>query len=382
MTTAPISRHRVPAGEFQEGREVLTFETDDGTTVRVPAMLRDVGGAGDDRWAIESLLAAGGMGVVLTAQDRKLRDREVLVKLVKYSESDRQSVFPAPGRIAPRFDADIGFPRDRLATERELLVAFSERTDRIPAVTAWVNDYSAQLHGPHEGSWYGDPSGDQSGGLERLLSEEPYLVMQRIRGANLRTTLEDGGLGALGTKQRWLLVADVGRQLCTLLDKFHTRDDVGEDDETLELYHVYQDLKPSNIMRTPGGSLFLIDFGTVQEVGLIDGELLGDFLPEGSDGYRAPELDSDDPATPGELTDLFSLGATLYHLLSDTLPPLKGLSAAAAALSRHDGYPPALVDLVVQLCRTRPEDRPQREKPSRTVAVGLRKRFKNIMAKG
>lgn len=80
--------------------------------------------------------------------------------------------------------------------------------------------------------------------------------------------------------------------------------------------HVHLDVKPSNIRLTPAGDIFLVDSG-----------LSGLGIRPGTSGYASPEHQSQTSATPA--SDIYSLGATLYTLLTNKVPP--------AGLSRETG---------------------------------------------
>ena len=78
---------------------------------------------------------------------------------------------------------------------------------------------------------------------------------------------------------------------------------------------VYRDMKPSNIMLQPDGTLKLIDFGIAREY---KQEATADATYIGTKGYAAPEQFG--KAQTDERTDIYSLGVTMYHLLTGKSP--------------------------------------------------------------
>ena len=131
-----------------------------------------------------------------------------------------------------------------------------------------------------------------------------YLVMDFIEGE----TLEDSVLKA---KEGYLPVEEIltiGSQLCRVLHYLHKQIPP----------IIFRDVKPSNIMRTPQGRLYLIDFGIARHFTAGQNKDTG---PLGSPGYAAPEQYGTAQTTPR--ADIYSLGATLEALLSgqDPLEP-------------------------------------------------------------
>jgi len=132
--------------------------------------------------------------------------------------------------------------------------------------------------------------------------EHWYLVMDFIEGETLETYLDAKGANYTASLDE---VLTLGIQLCTVLDYLHTREPV----------IIFRDLKPANIMRTPGDKLYLIDFGIARS---FKPGKLKDTIPFGSPGYAAPEQYGKAQTTPR--ADIYSFGALLHMLLSGDDP--------------------------------------------------------------
>lgn len=133
-----------------------------------------------------------------------------------------------------------------------------------------------------------------------LMDEKMYIVMDYIEGSTLMEILEREG------KQREEDVVKWMRAVCDVLNYLHTRKNA----------IIYRDIKPSNIMLTPEGDIKLIDFGiarTYKSTSNSDTEYLG------SRGYAAPEQCSQ-LGQSDERTDIYGVGATMYHLLTGKHP--------------------------------------------------------------
>jgi hypothetical protein len=138
-----------------------------------------------------------------------------------------------------------------------------------------------------------------------------YLVMDYLEGSDLARLVRQGGP---------LPVADAcaaARQAALGLQYAHER-----------LGIVHRDVKPSNLMLTPGGTVKLLDFGLARwdlegpEAAAAPGEpTTGDAIM-GTADYMAPEQWRDSH-TVGARADMYSLGCTLYHLLAGH-PPFAG----------------------------------------------------------
>jgi serine/threonine-protein kinase len=114
-------------------------------------------------------------------------------------------------------------------------------------------------------------------------------------------------------------------------------------------------MKPANIMLKPSGDVVLIDFGTAREYKEAS---QGDTTWLGTRGYAAPEQFGGKGQTDAR-TDIYNLGATLYHLLTgyspaDTHFEILPLDQLNPKLMEH-----GFVEIVSRCCMSNPEDRYQ-----------------------
>lgn len=124
--------------------------------------------------------------------------------------------------------------------------------------------------------------------------EHWYLVMDFIQGETLEDYLKRAG--HLSVKE----TMNIGIQLAKVLGYLHAQ----------EPPIIFRDVKPGNIMRSPNGHLYLIDFGIARHFNPAKKRDTGAL---GSPGYAAPEQYGRAQST--EQTDIYGLGATLTTLL-------------------------------------------------------------------
>ncbi len=137
--------------------------------------------------------------------------------------------------------------------------------------------------------------------VEVIDTEEAVLiVMDYIEGNTLMKAIEETGAQDQDKAVGWAL------QLCDVLGYLHSRVPP----------IIYRDLKPSNVMLKPDGTIMLIDFGTAREFNSANSE---DSAWFGTQGYAAPEQYGGHGQTD-ERTDIYCLGATLYHLVTGHNP--------------------------------------------------------------
>lgn len=147
-----------------------------------------------------------------------------------------------------------------------------------------------------------------------------YLVMEYVPGKTMKDWITSRGRIAEEQVSRW------GFELCGVLSCLH-----GSGNRIL-----FRDLKPGNIMISPTGQIRLIDFGAAlrMSVGANGTPQVRPREPLGTPGYAAPEqFVSQGRLTPA--TDIYALGATLYHGLSSCPPNLFSRLIPLRKLNRH-----------------------------------------------
>ena len=132
-----------------------------------------------------------------------------------------------------------------------------------------------------------------------------YVVMDYVEGRTMAEVLLEEGAQPQEKVIEW------GIQLADALNYLHS----------MTPPIIYRDMKPSNVMLRPDGSIKLIDFGTAKE---FDVENLADTTALGTRGYAAPEQFGDSKGrgkyNTDARTDIYSLGATLYHIVTGKNP--------------------------------------------------------------
>ena len=139
--------------------------------------------------------------------------------------------------------------------------------------------------------------------VDVIEEEDVFLiVMDYVEGNSLRVLLEEQGSLPEDYVIEW------AKQLLDVLSYLHA--------QTPPI--IYRDMKPANIILKPDGNLSLIDFGTARE---FKADKTEDTACLGTVGYAAPEQFGGLGQTD-ERTDIYGLGATLYHLLTGHNPSL------------------------------------------------------------
>lgn len=137
--------------------------------------------------------------------------------------------------------------------------------------------------------------------IDVIDTEDSFIIiMDYVQGNSLNKALEEYGA------QPQEYVIEWAKQLCDVLGYLHSRQPA----------IIYRDMKPANIMLKPDGNITLIDFGTARE---FKEKNLADTTCLGTVGYAAPEQFGGMGQTDAR-TDIYCLGATLYHLVTGCNP--------------------------------------------------------------
>jgi serine/threonine protein kinase len=151
--------------------------------------------------------------------------------------------------------------------------------------------------------------------------DRQWLVLEAVDGWNLADLLARGKRFSQGA------AAAVARALAQGLAHAHARG------------IVHRDVRPQNVMLTKSGGVKLTDFGVASDERLPTApELLDGGGGQPSLAYASPEQVLGEPPDPR--SDLFSLGALLYELLSGQLPFGAGDDPSATVRIRNESPPP------------------------------------------
>jgi eukaryotic-like serine/threonine-protein kinase len=247
----------------------------------------------NERYRIVRQVGAGGFGAVYEAADT-WEPRHVAIKEIGLTGLSAQQVIEATGSF-----------------NREVQMLSSLQHAGIPRIYEHLKD-----------------------------SDHWYLVMEFVAGKTLERMQEQTSGGRLPLAQ----VLSIGVQICTVLEHLHSQRPA----------IIFRDIKPANIMLTPEGYLYLIDFGVARRY---QKGSTRDTIAFGSPGFAAPEQYGRAQTTP--LSDIYSLGALLYCLLTGDDPSEHPFQFPPLRLYGIDGIR-ELDALIQRMVAPNPTQRPQR----------------------
>jgi len=214
-----------------------------------------------ERYKIRRVIGQGGMGRVYLADDLRLPGRMTALKAVIYEENLPQDV--------------IGQTRNQFQREANVLARLDH--PNLPKVSDFFS-----------------------------IGNRDYLIMDFVPGKDLLTLVREAQRSGKFLPERDVL--NWASQIAEALLYLHSQDPV----------ILHRDIKPSNIKLTPTGIIKLVDFGLVKL--LASGEKTITVVQGHGSAYYTPlEQYGGDTGHTDPRSDVYALGATLYHLL--TLKP-------------------------------------------------------------
>lgn len=260
------------------------------------------------RYIIAGQVGRGGMSAVYAALDTRLGNRYVAIKEMSQGNLD---------------DVELMRATERFQREAALL---------------------GSLHHPNLPRIY-DAFSEQG---------RSYLVMDFIEGKTLLQLLKDSQGQPLSSLQ----AVDYALQLCNVLIYLHSQ----------QPPIIFRDLKPTNVIVTEDGHVFLIDFGIARFFKEGQGQ---DTEYLGSPGYAPPEQHGSSQTNPR--SDLYGLGATLHFCLTGRDPYYAENRFVFPPVRQYNPQVPiALEQLILRLVSINEQQRPASAQEVQQALLQLR----------
>jgi eukaryotic-like serine/threonine-protein kinase len=217
-----------------------------------------------NRYKLTNIVGQGGMGNVYRAEDLRLPGRLCAIKEVQPEDGDSATM---------RVQAQSQFLQ-----EASILAKLDH--PNLPKVSDFFSD---------EG--------------------RDYLVMDYVPGSDLKQLLDESRTNGRLLKPD--LVLTWAEQILDALAYLHRQDPPV----------LHRDIKPANIKLTPDDRIKLVDFGLVKVMAADDNRTITVVQGRGTALYTPLEQYGGDGGHTDARTDIYALGATFYHLLTDFPPP-------------------------------------------------------------
>lgn len=274
------------------------------------------------RYRLTNIVGQGGMGNVYRAEDLRLPGRLCAIKEVPLEE-----------HLSPELRAQA---QSQFLQEASILAQLDH--PNLPK----VSDYFSE------------------GGRD-------YLVMDFVPGKDLKQLLEESH--TRGEQLSEQTVLGWSTQIIDALKYLHRQNPPV----------VHRDIKPANIKLTPDHRIKLVDFGLVKLLEPDDLRTITVVQGRGTALYTPLEQYGGDGGHTDVRTDIYALGATYYHLLTDFPPP----DAKARFLNPRVLRPPRQLnsqisspvsEAILWAMEMHPDDRPQTMDQFADALAGLGER--------
>lgn len=280
------------------------------------------------RYKIVELIGQGGMGAVYKAEDLRLPGRLCAVK----------EILPEAGALPE----DIAQMQEQFYREASVLARLDHPS--LPKVSDYFTENSREL-----------------------------LVMDYVPGRDLKQVVDETRRQGQFLSEGQIL--DWADQLCDALAYLH-----GQEPPVL-----HRDIKPSNIKLTPRNTIKLVDFGLVKVLAADESRTVTVVQGRGTVQYTPLEQYGGDTGHTDARTDIYALGATLYHLFSGAAPadakqrflkpgvltPLRQINPQISARSER---------AVLRAMAMHPDDRPKDVLELRDGLLGGRSQSRGVTA--
>lgn len=259
-----------------------------------------------DRYKIIEQIGQGGTGNIYLAEDTRLQGRQCALKEVEHNQALPKDIFDQA--------------REQFFREASVLARLDH--PNLPKVSDFFS-----------------------------LDSRDYLVMDYVPGKDLRQRMQEARRNNTFLPESEVL--NWAEQIADALNYLHHQDPP----------IIHRDIKPSNIKITPSGLVKLVDFGLVKI--MAPGEVTITVIQgQGTALYTPLEQYGGDDTHTDAKADIFSFGATLYHLLTNE-PPAE---ARKRFLISRSLTPPADINprispsverAILWAMSLHPDDRPQ-----------------------
>jgi serine/threonine protein kinase len=215
------------------------------------------------RYKILKFISQGGMGAIYQAEDLVLEGRMCAVKEM-WTDADTST-------------SDLQQAQEQFRREASVLARLDH--PNLPK----VSDYFTQEH-------------------------RDYLVMDFVPGKDLKELMDEARNANRILPERQVL--DWAKQILDALEYLHDQDSPV----------LHRDIKPANIKLMPSGTIKLVDFGLVKLMAPDKERTVTVLQGRGTAQYTPLEQYGGDTGHTDVRSDIYSFGATLYHLLTNQAP--------------------------------------------------------------